>query len=155
MINRNYNMITKIENDFKDAMRNKDSVKLNVLRQLKTAITNARIAKTGNTQEFSEAEIIQLIRKQISQRQDSIEQFVNGQRFDLVSKEEVEMEILKDYLPVELNDDDLKGIVWLAIQEYENPTKKDMGNIIKKVISVVDGRADNKRISKLVGEQLS
>ena len=148
-------MKTKIDEDLKQAMRDKDQTKLNVLRGLKSAFTNASLQKGNVNDELSEAEIIQIIRKQFSQRQDSINQFITGQRFDLVAKEEVELEILKEYLPKEIDDGDLNGIIWLAIQEYENPTKKDMGNIIKKVIEVVNGRADNKRISKLVGEKLS
>jgi uncharacterized protein YqeY len=148
-------MKTKIEEDLKQAMRDKDSTKLNVLRGLKSAFTNASLQKGNVDAELSDIEIVNIIRKQFSQRQDSIKQFVDGQRFDLVAKEEVEMEILKEYLPTELSDGDLEGIVWLAVQEYETPTKKDMGAIIKKVMEVVNGRADNKRISKLVMEKLS
>lgn len=148
-------MKDKIDEDLKQAMRTKDSTKLNVLRGLKSAFTNASLQKGNVSESLSEMEMINIIRKQFSQRQDSIKQFVEGQRFDLVAKEEVELEILKDYLPTELSDDDLNGIVTLAIGEYESPTKKDMGNIIKKVMEVVNGRADNKRISKLVLEKLS
>ena len=148
-------MKAKIEEDLKQAMRDKDSTKLNVLRGLKSAFTNASLQKGNVDAELSDIEIVNIIRKQFSQRQDSIKQFVEGQRFDLVAKEEVEMEILKEYLPTELSDGDLEGIVWLAVQEYETPTKKDMGAIIKKVMEVVNGRADNKRISKLVMEKLS
>ena len=148
-------MKAKIEEDLKQAMRDKDSTKLNVLRGLKSAFTNASLQKGNVDAELSDIEIVNIIRKQFSQRQDSIKQFVEGQRFDLVAKEEVEMEILKEYLPTELSDGDLEGIVWLAVQEYETPTKKDMGAIIKKVMEVVNGRADNKRISKMVTEKLS
>jgi uncharacterized protein YqeY len=148
-------MKTKIDEDLKQAMRDKNQTKLNVLRGLKSAFTNASLQKGNVDSELSDIEIINIVRKQFSQRQDSIKQFIDGQRLDLVAKEEVEMEILKEYLPTELDDGDLAGIVWSAIQEYENPTKKDMGAIIKKVVEIVNGRADNKRISKMVGEKLS
>lgn len=148
------NIQEKINDDLKQAMRDKNAVKLNVLRALKSAFTNASLQKGNVNEELTNTELVQIVRKQFSQREDSVKQFVNGQRFDLIAKEEAEMEILKEYLPKELEDGDLEGIIWLALQEYDAPTKKDMGNIIKKVIAVVDGRADSKRISKLVGEKL-
>ena len=144
----------KINEDLKQAMRDKDTQKLNVLRGLKSAFTNASLQKGNVNDPLSDIEVIGIVRKQFGQRQDSVKQFIDGQRLDLVAQEEQEMKILKDYLPTELSDGDLAGIVWLAIQEYDNPTKKDMGKIIKKVIDAVDGRADNKRISKMVGERL-
>lgn len=148
-------MKERLDGDIKKAMFDKDQLRLNVLRGLKNALINASIQKNNTNTALTEAEMVQIVRKQISQRQDSIEQFISGQRIDLVSKEECEMQILKEYLPLEISDGDLEGIVWLAIQEYENPTKKNMGAIIKKVVEIVNGRADNKRISKLVGEKLS
>lgn len=144
----------KINEDLKQAMRDKNTVRLNVLRALKSAFTNASLQKGSISEPLSDVEVINIVRKQFSQRQDSVSQFANAQRNDLIAVEEAEMEVLKDYLPVELDDGDLNGIIWLAIQEYETPTKKDMGKIIKKVVEVVNGRADNKRISKLVGEKL-
>ena len=98
------NLQTKINEDLKQAMRDKDSTKLNVLRGLKSAFTNASLQKGNVSEELSEVEIVGIIPKHFSQRQDSIKQFVDGQRFDLVAKEEVEIEILKNYLPVELDD---------------------------------------------------
>jgi uncharacterized protein YqeY len=148
-------MKTKIEEDLKQAMRDKDSTKLNVLRGLKSAFTNASLQKGNVEAELSDVEIVNIVRKQFSQRQDSIKQFVEGQRFDLVAKEEVEMEILKSYIPEELSDLQLETYIVDSISELNATSKKDMGNVIKRVVHLVNGRADNKRISKLVMEKLS
>jgi hypothetical protein len=144
----------KINEDLKQAMRDKNATKLNVLRSLKTAFANASLQKGSISEPLSDIEVINIVRKQITQREDSGQQYLKANRFDLLQTEVDEIEIIKPYLPTELDDGDLNGIIWLAIQEYETPTKKDMGKIIKKVVEVVNGRADNKRISKLVGEKL-
>jgi uncharacterized protein YqeY len=148
-------MKEKLDNDFKRAMLDKDQTKLNVLRGLKTAITNASIQKGNTNTALDESEMIQIVRKQINQRVDSIQQFVDGKRLDLVAKEEVELEILKEYLPEEINDTTLETIVVGAILDLNATSKKDMGRVIKEVVSIVNGQADNKRISKLVMEKLS
>lgn len=148
-------MITRIEDELKQAMRDKNTVKLNVLRSLKTAITNTKIAKyPGNHDAMPESEVLQIVRKQISQRLDSIEQFVSGQRFDLIAKEESEMAILSDFLPADISDDELNNIIDCSIRVLGATSKKDMGKVIKDVVVTVNGRADNKRISKMVGDKL-
>jgi uncharacterized protein YqeY len=149
-------MIEQIQEDLKQAMRDKDATKLNVLRALKTAITNTSIAKyPGNHQEMPKSEIIQIIRKEISKRQDSIEAYVNAQRHDLILIENNEIEVLNKYLPVDLTDNDLERIIVNAITMNNATSKKDMGKVIKDVVVMVEGRADNKRISKIVGEKLA
>jgi len=154
-------MKNKINEDLKQAMRDKDQTKLNVLRGLKTAFTNASLQKGNVDTELSESEIVQIVRKQLSQRRDSINQFVSGKgfdlsgkRFDLIVKEENEIEILKQYLPEELTDGDLELIVDSIISTENATTKKDMGRVIKAVVEHVNGRADNKRISSMVGGKL-
>lgn len=148
-------MNNKLQDDLKQAMRDKDVNTLNVLRALKNEITNASLRKGSIEHVLSDMEILNLVRKEISKRQDSINAFVSANRQDLILKENNEIEILSKYLPIDLTDDELKGIVELALMEYENPSKKDMGKIIKKVAEVADGRADNKRISSMVGSRLA
>lgn len=148
-------MINKLQEDLKQAMRDKNVNTLNVLRSLKNEITNTSLRKGSVNEVVSDSEIIGLIRKEISKRQDSINAFVSANRQDLIVKENSEIEILSKYLPIDLTDDELKGIVFLAMSEFETPTKKDMGKIIKKVAEVANGRADNKRISSMVGSQLA
>jgi uncharacterized protein YqeY len=142
---------TQIEEDLKQALRDKNTNKLSVLRGLKAAFQNAAIAK-GNA--LVEDDVLSIVRKQIASRKDSVEKFVDGKRFDLVAKEESELEVLKDYLPAEISDDDLAAVVILAIGEYETPSKKDMGNIISKVYEAINGRTDRKRIASIVSSKL-
>lgn len=147
-------MKTLIDYDLKQAMRDKDTTKLNVLRALKTAITNASLQKGNVNEPLTDAETIGIIRKQYSQRQDSVAQFVTAQRLDLIATEEAEMEILKGYLPAEMSEGHLRNIVVDIIAETGASTKKDMGKVIKEAQAKLNGAADNKRISKMVGELL-
>jgi uncharacterized protein YqeY len=147
-----------IQEDIKQAMRDKNTTKLNVLRALKNSITNTALTKGSIDQPVSDIEIMGLIRKEISKRQDSIAAFVSATRQDLIDKEQAEIDILTPYLPAELSDEDLEKLVIQVICHHGvdglAPTKRDMGKIIKDVVVLVDGKADNRRISKMVGEKL-
>src|SRR3989442_5621386 len=101
----------RIDSDLKDAMRAKDTTKLGVLRMLKSALKYAAIAKSGAEAELSDAEAAQVIRKQVKQRQDSIESFEKGGRAELVEKEKEELGILNGYLPQPLSGDELTKVV--------------------------------------------
>ena len=145
-------MIDEINEDLKFAMKNKQNAKVTVLRGLKSVIGNAEISKRDK---LTNQEIIQLIRKQVSQREDSIKQFIEGGRADLATKEEFEISMLEKYLPDDMSDEALESIIDLILSDYTNPTKKDMGKIIKSVIDSVDGKADNKRISIMVAKKVN
>lgn len=147
-------MITKINESLKQAMRDKSTTKLNVLRSLKTAIMNASLQKGNINEPLSEVEVIGLVRKQITQRQDSVNQFITGGRMELAHKESEEIDILQKFLPEELSGLQLETYIVNTITELGATSKKDMGNVIKRVVHIVNGRADNKTISKMVGEKL-
>jgi uncharacterized protein YqeY len=148
-------MKTIIQDDLKDAMRTKDAVALNVLRSLKTSITNASLQKGNIDEEVSEVEIIGIIRKEISKRNDSIQAFISGNRPELADKEKVEISFLQKYLPTEWSDQELRDHVSEAIANLNATSKKDMGGVIKCVVEKANGKADNKRISSIVGSLLS
>jgi uncharacterized protein YqeY len=147
-------MINELQEDLKQAMRDKDSTKLNVLRSLKTAITNASLQKGNVNESLTEVEILGIIRKQVSQRQDSINAYASAQRQDLILIENSEIEILNKYLPEEMTDSQLATLIHYAISELYAKSKKDMGNVIKHVVAHANGCVDNRRISKMVGEIL-
>jgi uncharacterized protein YqeY len=147
-------MINCIQNDLKDAMRAKATTTLNVLRALKSAITNGSLQKGNIDEVMTESEIIGLIRKEISKRNDSYKAFMDGNRPELADKEKGEITILQKYLPVEWSDGELKNHVVDAIQEVGATSKKDMGKVIKVVMEKANGKADNKRISAVVGSYL-
>src|SRR5213079_1483664 len=97
----------RIDSDLKEAMRARDTTKLGVLRMLKSALKYAAIAKSGTQAGLSDVEAAQVIRKQVKQRQDSIESFEKGGRAELVSKEKEELGILYGYLPQQLSAEEI------------------------------------------------
>jgi len=116
----------RVDSDLKDAMRAKDAVKLGVLRMLKSALMYSAIEKSGVEAELDDAEAAQVIRKQVKQRQDSIESFEKGGRPELVAKEKDELAILQAYLPQGLSADELAKIVGEAIAEVGATSRAPM-----------------------------
>ena len=143
----------KIANDYKEAMKSKDTVKSSTLSFLRSQMKYAMIEK--RSEKFEDSDVIVVIKKQIRQRQDSIEQFNKGNRQDLVEKEEKELAILKGYLPEEISDGELKNLIEGAIKEAGASSIKDMGNVMKLILSRVAGKADGKRVSDLVKIKLT
>lgn len=147
-------MQQRIDSDLKDAMRAKDAAKLGVLRMLKSALKNAAIEKGGATAELDDAEATQVIRKQVKQRQDSIESFEKGGRPELAAKEKEELGILNAYLPQAISADELASVVSGAIAEVGATSRAQMGAVMKAVQAKVAGRADGKTLSQEVQRQL-
>ncbi|HEY0370239.1 MAG TPA: GatB/YqeY domain-containing protein [Chthoniobacterales bacterium] len=144
----------RIDAELKDAMRAKDANKLGVLRMLKSAIKNAAIEKGGATATLDDAEASQVIRKQVKQRQDSIEQFEKGGRPELASKEKEELQILNSYLPQAMSADELANAVRETIAETGATSRAQMGAVMKALQAKVAGRADGKTLSQEVQRQL-
>ena len=144
----------RIDSDLKDAMRARDATKLGVLRMLKSALKYAAIAKSGAETELTDAEAAQVIRKQVKQRQDSIESFEKGGRAELANKEKEELSILNAYLPQAMSGDELTKVVRETIAEV-GATKAQMGAVMKALQAKVAGRADGKTLSAEVQKQLS
>ncbi|MBN1914067.1 MAG: GatB/YqeY domain-containing protein [Candidatus Omnitrophica bacterium] len=140
-------------NDYKDSMKNKDTLRTSVLSFLRAEMINVAFAKKKKA--LDDSEVIAVVRKQIKSRQDSIEQFTKGGRVELAEKEAKELEILKSYLPEELPPDEIKKIIAEAIEETGAKDIKDMGKVMKEVTAKVAGRADGKLVSDLVREKLA
>ncbi|MEO7165504.1 MAG: GatB/YqeY domain-containing protein [Chthoniobacterales bacterium] len=145
----------QIDSDLKDAMRAKDTTKLGVLRMLKSAIKYAAIEKSGAEGELDEAEATAVIRKQVKQRQDSIESFEKGGRSELAEKEKSELAILNSYLPAAMSAEDIAGLVREAIAEVGATSRAQMGAVMKALGPKVAGRADGKTLSQEVQKQLA
>jgi uncharacterized protein len=143
----------RIDADLKDAMRAKEAGKLSVLRGLKSALKYAEIEKADAALDDSAA--VQVIRKQVKQRQDSIESFEKGGRPELAAKEKEELEILNAYLPKGLSPEELSALVREAIAEVGATSKAQMGAVMKALQAKVAGRADGKSLSAEVQKQLS
>ena len=145
----------RVDSDMKDAMRAKNTTKLGVLRMLKSALKYAAIAKSGAEAELSEAEAAQVIRKQVKQRQDSIESFEKGGRAELVEKEKEELAILNGYLPQPMSAEEISKIVRETISEAGATSRAQMGAVMKALQTKVAGRVDGKALSAEVSRQLS
>jgi hypothetical protein len=144
----------RVDADLKEAMRAKDAIKMSVLRMLKSALKYAAIAKSGGEAELSDAEAVQVIRKQAKQRQDSIESFEKGGRAELADKEKKELAILNAYLPRAMSPDELAKIVRETIAELGATSKAQMGEVMKSLQAKAGGRADGKTLSAEVQKQL-
>jgi uncharacterized protein YqeY len=144
----------RVDSDLKEAMRAKEATKLGVLRMLKSALKYAAIAKSDAETELSDAEAVQVIRKQAKQRQDSIESFEKGGRAELADKEKEELAILNTYLPQGMNPDELAKVVRETISEVGATSKAQMGAVMKALQAKVGGRADGKTLSGEVQKQL-
>jgi uncharacterized protein YqeY len=148
------NLAQQIDTDLKEAMRARDSARLNVLRMLKSALKYAAIEKTGEG-ELDDAEGIQVIRKQVKQRQDSIESFEKGGRPELAEKEKSEITILSAYLPVSLGEEEISRLVRETIAEVGASSKAQMGAVMKALGPKVSGRVDGRTLSQEVQRQLA
>jgi uncharacterized protein len=146
---------TRIPEDIKTAMRAKDTIALNALRALKSALTNAAIEKGNLNAVLDEPEVLAVIRKQIKQRVDASEQFEKAGRAELAATEKTEIEILSRYLPAALGEEQLAAIIEQAVAETGATGKADMGKVMKRAQELADGRADGKLLSASVMKRLA
>jgi uncharacterized protein YqeY len=144
-----------VDADLKEAMRSRDAVRLGVLRMLKSALKYAEIEKPGAATQMSESDAVQVIRKQVKQRQDSIESFTKGGRPELAAKETEELKVLNSYLPQQIGAEELQATVRDTIMELNAATKAQMGAVMKALQAKIGGRVDGKTLSQEVARQLS
>ncbi len=145
----------QIDSDLKDAMKAREADKLSVLRLLKSAIKNAAIEKGGQAGVLDDAEATAVVRKQVKQRQDSVESFEKGGRPELAAKEKTEIEMLNTYLPQALSADELTRFIDEAIAETGATGKAQMGAVMKALGPKVAGRADGRTLSQEVQKRLA
>lgn len=145
---------SQVDNDIKDAMRARDTARLNALRMLKSALKNTAIEKGGADAVLDDVEASAVIRKQIKQRQDSVEGFEKGGRPELAANEKAEIEILSAYLPKGLSAEELTALVKEAIAEAGATSKQQMGAVMKVASAKAAGRADGRALSSEVQKQL-
>ena len=145
----------QVDSDIKDAMRAKQADKLSVLRLLKAAIKNAAIEKGGQAGVLDDAEATAVIRKQVKQRQDSVDSFEKGGRPELAEKERLEIAVLQNYLLQALSSEQIDAYITEALAETGASTKAQMGAVMKVVQAKVAGRADGKTLSQSVQKRLA
>ena len=143
----------QIDEDLKEAMRARDTRRLSVLRMLKAAMKNAAIEKAG-ADELSDADAVAVVRKQVKQRQDSIESFQRGGRIELAENEKAEIAVLNAYLPQAMSEEELRTLVAETIAETGATSRAQMGAVMKVLALKAAGRADGKTLSAEVQRQL-
>ncbi len=145
-------MYEKINEDLKNAMKEKDTFKLSVLRMLKSALQLEQIAKKH---ELDDNEIAAVLKKQVKVRKDSLEEYKKYDKTELVESLEKEIAILDAYLPEEMSESEISEIVKSSVEEIKPTSMKDMGLVMKKVNELLVGKnADMSLVSKLVKEQI-
>jgi len=142
----------KIEQDSILALKEKDQLKLSVLRLLKSAIKNSEIDKRGSGEEtdLSDEDIIKVIKKEIKKREEAIENYQKAGNQSLADKEKNEKEILKEYLPEDLDEAEILNIINNIKNQNNLNSKEDFGKLMKLVMQELGVRADGKIVSQLV-----
>lgn len=141
----------KLKDDLKTAMKEKDSIRKNVVQLIKAGVLQV---EKDNKVTLDDEGVLDVIAKQLKQRRDSLPDYEKSGRDDLIAQLKREMELLMEYLPAQLSHEELVAIVEEAVKETGASTIKDMGKIMKAVMPKVKGRADGKEINSIARELL-
>ena len=145
------NLKEQIENDLKSSMKSGDNTVRGVLRMLFSDLKNVEI---NERKEISDEKIIEIIKKNIKSRKDSVEQYTKGNRKDLASQEEKELEILEKYMPEQMGEDEVRKIVLDVINKSEAVSASDFGRIMGAVMKEIGGNVDGNLVGRVVKEEL-
>jgi uncharacterized protein YqeY len=144
-------MIDRLQNELKQAMKDKDELKTSVLRMLISDLKYAQIEKQG---QLNDAEATQVVLRAIKKRKESIEMYEKAGRSDLAAKETSELNLLQRYAPAEIDESTAREKISEVIQELGAKDKKDMGRVMKEVVARYKGQIDGKLAQKIVSEKL-
>jgi len=137
-----------IQDDMKSAMKQREALRLSVLRMVLASMKNFEIEK--GIAEIKDGDVISIIRRHVKQHRDSIEQFLLGNRQDLVDKERAELSILESYLPRQMSDGETVALIKMVIEELGAKSKADAGKVIKTVVERAKGAIDGKAVQQHV-----
>lgn len=144
-------MYDSIKSEIVKAMKEHNKERLNVLRMVKAAVDLEHI---DNKVEINDELVLSVVLKQVKMRDDSIEQYSKTSRSDLVEKETMELNILKEFLPKPLTDSEVDELISEAIEEIKPEGMKDMGKVMGYLSPKVKGRTDQKALSMKIKERL-
>lgn len=147
-------ILANLTDEIKNAMRAKDSLKLEALRAIKSAVILEQTATAAGT-ELTEEQEIKLVQKLVKQRKDSAQIFRDQNRPDLAEPEEAQAEIISVFLPAQLSEDEIRKIVQDIITQTSAEGMKDMGKVMGMASKQMAGTADGKTISTIVKQLLS
>jgi hypothetical protein len=144
----------QILSDLKNSLKSGDNFKRDVLRLLSSAIKNTEIEKMKKEEGLNDQEIIDVVKKAVKQRKDSIEQYEKGGRNDLAEKEKKEIEVMSVYLPAQIDEEKVREIIKEVIAQTGAITAKDFGKVMGMAMKKVQGQADGDTVKKIVEEEL-
>ncbi|MBU3827619.1 MAG: GatB/YqeY domain-containing protein [Candidatus Lactobacillus pullistercoris] len=142
----------QIMSDMKQAMKDKDKIRLNTVRMIKSALMNEKI-KLGH--DLNPDEELTVLNREKKQREESIDEFVKAKRDDLIDSTKKELEVVESYMPKQLSKDELDKIISETVEEVGAKGKSDFGKVMKALMPKIKGRADGKQASELVRNHLN
>ncbi len=144
-----------LQKELKNSLKSRDSLRANTIRSVIAAVKNHLASSEQAKKEGVTDEIVQnLIIKEIKNRKESIEQYEKANREDLAEKEKKEMEILKEFMPEMLSEDEIRKLAIETIDEIDAKDPSDLGNVMRNIMPKVKGKADGKLVNKVVRELL-
>jgi len=144
-------LVETLTGDMKQAMKDKDKLKLSVIRMVKSSIKNEEI---NQGKELSEDQVLALLNRELKQRRDSLQEFEKAGRDDLAEQSRAEMEVLLAYLPKQLEESEIRQIVQETIEQVGAASKKDLGKVMGALMPKVRGKADGSLVNRIVQELL-
>ncbi|HOZ56212.1 MAG: glutamyl-tRNA(Gln) amidotransferase subunit E [Parcubacteria group bacterium ADurb.Bin316] len=147
----------QVNEDLKNAMRNKQELELSTLRMLIAALKNKKIALGGgtNVDELTDEQFIETVATEIKKRKDSKEAYEQGGRQDLADKEIAEIKILEKYMPAQLSDEEIEAAVKDVVSSIGEVTQADFGKVMGQAIGKLKGRADGGKVTEIVKKVLA
>jgi uncharacterized protein len=145
-------LLDRLNQDMKQAMKNKDKEKLSVIRMVKSSLQNEGI-KFGKV--LSEDEELQVLTREMKQRKDSLLEFEKAGRDDLVNNLKQEIVVLNEYMPAQMSEEELKTVIQETIEQTGAASKADMGKVMGAIMPKVRGKADGAMVNRLVQQLLS
>jgi uncharacterized protein len=144
-------VMERLDQDMKQAMKDRAALKLSVIRMVKAALKNEEINK-GRL--LSDDEVLTILTRELKQRRESLHEFEKAGREELASKTREEIDVLSAYLPAQLTEDEIRQIVREAIASTNASSKKEMGKVMGAIMPKVKGRADGNLVQRIVSEEL-
>ncbi len=149
----NMSLLERLNDDMKQAMKNKEKDKLSVIRMLKSSLQNEGIKL--QKQEMTADEELTVLSRELKQRKDSLQEFLNAGRDDLVEKTRTEINYVEVYMPQQLSEEEVSAIVQETIAAVGATSKADMGKVMGALMPKVKGKADGSLVNKLVQQHLT
>ncbi|MBR2569955.1 MAG: GatB/YqeY domain-containing protein, partial [Paenibacillus sp.] len=137
--------------DMKQAMKSQNKFKLSTIRMIRSAVKNVEIDLKRT---LNDDEVLDILSREIKQRKDALQEFEKANRVDLADNVKAEIDILSEYLPAQLSEEEIKAIVQGTIQETGASSKSDMGKVMAALMPKVKGRADGKLVNAIVQQYL-